>query len=253
MPDLKAKLRKNSSSYVKSHQLNDSDEFCELLSSCGESWGKLFLIYNSGQIMKLDVLKNDLGFVETKERLLLRTSFWNEYALAKKTKLKYFPMQLVYTGICYKSRFLGHLEDDKFCHYLLNPCIDYSLELLNILNEHGVSFYSRMLMLPDYELSDDGNKCTLNFDRKMKLYKFKFDLIRRLEDRVQGGTVQKSEIREIGDNRSGDGLRAIEDMGLEEVTAKLKLIEETKKNIRVGSLDDPVDASYKIVNDEVLK
>lgn len=172
------------------------DEFIEIMTTAQEQWEQLLPVYVSRNIKKMEQLKDE-GFQETKTIRLLRINFWNEMAIARKTGTNVFLMYNVFTGVCSKYDFVQLLKDKDFCHYLLNPCADYSLELADILADHGLKFYESILAMGDqHEYFDkDGNQYSerLSFNDKMRVLNLKFNIIKRLEDRIYGEATKKIE------------------------------------------------------------
>jgi len=196
----------------------DDHDLPTLLGGDAKVWGILVEIYNRKEDAKLEDIFNK-GFSDNSIYRLLRSRFWEHLNHCRKVYGSVMDFHYVHDGICSSNEFSRFLEDELFCKYILIPKIEYNLELSSLLDQYGVKFYIDVLSASD--VKPNGNP--LSFADKMKLNKFKFEILKRLEERVYGGTINRIESKSANliklDNSSVDD--ELKDLSLKEIKREL--------------------------------
>lgn len=136
-------------------------------------FAKLMEIYKSPSgIIPEEVLLSQ-GLKLGKVDKMLRNRFWDEVKNCYINGFLKMDVFFVYGSVCSLGEFTAKLEDEKWCHYLLNPVGSYSDSVKLMLQEKSQKIYEEILCV-DSSMCEDLNEWH-------KLMKLKMDTLGRLE------------------------------------------------------------------------
>lgn len=150
---------------------------------------------------------------------ILRDRIW--YIYGKGGKIE---DAAIYEGIISSSVFSRNLDNDYFVAFLFTPPLSYREGIQGLLREYKDKVFREILDAPTDMIDKMGNRV-----KDGKVLKLKLEVIKMLEDRIMGSTVERKEIHLTGALPDGN-------MSIKEIDNPIEI--ENRIKALVGGDDD---------------